>query len=148
MASVVTTRGVYAAGADALFAKAADWADLKRVMEGAAVYRGLPDGPVVEGEEIEVDITWFGFLPGGVHHIRVARVDPEARRIEFRESNSTASRWDHDLTVAEEGKGAAWTDAVTLEAGWKTFLIARFASWMYRRRHRRRGALDIESERR
>lgn len=145
MTVTVVTEGRYAVPATELFGQATDWTDLKRVMSGLAEYRGLPDGPVVQGDQITVDIVWLGFIPAKGHHISVHSVDAEARAVAFRESNATTPRWDHDLTVTARDGGASWRDAVTIDAGAATWLVARFARYMYRRRHRRRGAVDIVS---
>lgn len=144
MARIVKTCGSYSRSAEDLFADALHWRDLRQAMDGLAIYEGLPDAPVREGEDFEIVITWLGRLPGGSHRIRVARLDRDARSIVFAESNPSIPRWDHVLSITPlpEG-GALWTDEVAIEAGRKTFLVSRFAAYMYRRRHRRRGAEGV-----
>ncbi len=80
------------------------------------------------------------------HVIHVERLDQPARIIQSRESNPSIRRWDHTLSVQPDGARVRWTDSVILDAGWQTFLTARFCAYVYRRRHRHRQALEITTD--
>ena len=78
----------------------------------------------------------------------VEKLDRAARVLKSREHNRSVTRWDHSLSIQPEGQGCLWTDRVVIDAergGWAT---ARFARYVYARRHRHRRALSITKARR
>jgi len=146
MPHTITVEATYSSDADTVFAAALNPAEMKEAMRGIAVYEGLPDHDIAEGDTITVDVTMFGFLKTRGHHMYVERLDHAARLIQSREQNSGIRRWDHTLTVEPHGSGCLWRDRVVLDAGLLTFLTARFCSFVYTRRHRTRQAQSITAQ--
>ncbi|MCB1337892.1 MAG: hypothetical protein KDK10_10750 [Maritimibacter sp.] len=143
MAYEVTIEARYPRDADTVFAEALNFAELREAMRGLARYDGLPDGVAYEGQSCTVDVTLFGILRNPGHHMHVERLDRAARILQSREHNPSVRRWDHTLSVQPEGTGCLWTDRVVIDADRLAWGTARFARFVYTRRHRHRGALSI-----
>ncbi len=58
MATRVTVTAFYEGDADAIFAQAMQFAELREAMAGLAEYRGLPDQAAEEGQTLTVDVTF------------------------------------------------------------------------------------------
>lgn len=142
----VTITATYARDADTVFAEACVFGEMIEAMRGIARYAGLPEGAAQEGETYVVDVTLFGVIKNPGHTMYVERLDPEARYIQSREHNASVSRWDHNLSVQPNpGGGAIWTDTVIIDAPKMAWATARFAQFVYRRRHKKRRALTLHS---
>jgi hypothetical protein len=117
---------------------------MTEAMAGIATYAGLPASDTArEGETIIVDVTFWGVFKQRGHRMFIERLDPQARIIQSRESGNGIKRWDHTLSVQPCDGGTVWTDTVVIDAGWRTPFVARFAAFVYGRRHRHRRALSI-----
>ncbi len=145
MTYTVFVEATYPSDADATFREALDLAEMQEAMRGLAVYHGLPQRDILEGDTIIVDVTLFKLFTTKNHMMHVERLDPEARVIQSRERNSHIDRWDHLLSIQPTSAGCVWRDRVVLDAGIGTFLTARFCRFIYARRHRRRKAKSIRS---
>ncbi len=145
MTYTVFVEATYPSDADATFREALDLAEMQEAMRGLAVYHGLPQRNILEGDTIIVDVTLFKLFTTKNHMMHVERLDPEARIIQSRERNSRIDRWDHMLNIQPTTTGCVWRDRVTLDAGISTFLTARFCRFIYVRRHRMRKARNIRS---
>lgn len=143
MPTEITVSAHYNQDADAVFGQALNLAELKDAMSGIATYDGLPDGVVKEGDELTVDVTLWGFVKTKNHVMKVESLDIAARILQSREHNPKVARWDHTLSVQPDGDGCIWTDRVVIDAGWNTFGTARFAKYLYTKRHTHRKALSI-----
>jgi len=143
MPRTITVTAIYDGDPDVIFAQAIDLTEVQRAMQGLARYEGLPDGPICQGETYSVDITLFGVLKTRGHVMHVETLAPDHRLIQSREHNPQVRRWDHTLTVGPTPHGTLWTDRVMIDAGWQTALTARFAAYVYTRRHRFRQGRDI-----
>ncbi|MEO1015869.1 MAG: hypothetical protein AAFX08_11845 [Pseudomonadota bacterium] len=143
MAALVTVTADYKDDADDLFASALDFREMTDAMKGIAVYEGGPDGPVAEGMTFSVDVAMFGVMKTNGHAMHVETLDRPNRILQSREHSPAVKRWDHRLTIDQDGDVARWTDRIEIDAGWRTFGAARFARFIYAYRHRRRGALTI-----
>lgn len=144
-AVVVEIRAFYGEEPDAVFASALNFAEMEDAMRGLATYSGLPlSGTAHEGDSFSVDVTFWRLFTVRGHHIHVERLDVSSRIIQSRERAPGVARWDHLLSVQPSGAMACWTDRVEIDAGWKTWLVARFAAFTYARRHRFRRAIKIE----
>lgn len=143
MAWEIVVAARYPRDADTVFAEALRTDELVEAMRGLARYDGLPEGEIAEGMSFTVDVTLFGIVRNPGHTMHVERLDRAARVVQSREHNPSVSRWDHTLSVRPEGDGCLWTDRVVIVARTNAWAIARFARFVYARRHRRRGALSI-----
>jgi hypothetical protein len=136
----------YCADPDQVFASALRFSEMGEAMAGLAVYSGFPESDTAkQGDTIVVDVTFWGIFKQRGHTMFIERLDRANRIIQSRESGQGVTRWDHTLSVQPHGTLARWTDRVVIEAGWRTALMARFAAYIYARRHRHRNALAISS---
>lgn len=144
MPIVVEVKAYYRSDPDAIFRSALRFSEMADAMSGIATYKGLPDGDTArEGDMIVVDVTFWGVFRQKGHTMIIERLDPVARIVQSRESGNGIKRWDHTLSVQPEGAMTCWTDTVFIEAGWRTVFVARFAAFVYRRRHRHRKAVSL-----
>ncbi len=147
MAREITVTAHYPRDADTVFDEAIHFDEMVEAMKGIARYEGLPKGVVEEGATYVVDITLFGVMKNPGHTMFVEMLDREARVIQSREKNAQVTRWDHTLSIQPErtGKGCVWTDRVIVEAPRMEWFTARFAAYVYTRRHKHRGAAALET---
>lgn len=79
----------------------------------------------------------FGFLPFGVHTIRVLSCDIDTG-ISTREHNRHVPVWNHRIYLQYvDDKTTRYTDEVEIEAGFKTPLVALWAKAFYTHRQRK-----------
>jgi hypothetical protein len=134
----------YHANPDSVFTSALRFSEMAEAMSGIAVYSGFPASDTAEeGETIVVDVTFWRLFKQRGHTMFVERLDRENRILQSRESGNGIKRWDHTLSVQPHGAMARWTDTVVIDAGWRTSLMARFAAYVYLRRHRHRRAAAL-----
>lgn len=147
MQLTIEVTAFYTQDADSVFQSALHFSEMTDAMAGLATYEGLPDhGTAREGDTLVVDVTFWGWFKQAGHTMHIARLDPEARVIQSRESGNGIRRWDHRLSVHPDGALTRWTDTVVLDAGWRTPFVAIFAAYMYRRRHRYRKAESVSAQ--
>lgn len=146
MPVLVKVTALYAGDADEIFSRALEFSELVDAMSGFAKYEGLPDAPAVEGETYTVDVTMWGVIKNKGHVMHIEKLDRKNRVIQSREHDKMIARWDHNLSVHQVGDNVRWVDAIVIDAGWRTAFVARFAGYVYRRRHKHRKALDISTE--
>ncbi|MCI2399770.1 hypothetical protein [Aliiroseovarius subalbicans] len=139
----VTIEAFYAGDPDQIFSEACQFSELVDAMSSIATYDGLPQGAAAQGETYVVDVTLFGLVKNPGHTMFVERLDPVARILQSREHNASVSRWDHTLSVQPGDGGTIWTDTVIIEAPRMEWATARFARFVYKRRHKHRRALHI-----
>jgi hypothetical protein len=141
---IVEITAHYDANPDALFRSALRFSEMTDAMAGMATYSGLPaNDTACEGDAIIVDVTFWGVFKQKGHKMYIERLNPEQRVIQSRESGSGIKRWDHNLSVQPDGALTVWRDVIVIDAGWRTPLLARFAAFVYARRHRHRCAISI-----
>lgn len=143
MPRIITVSALYDGDPDEIFTQAIDLTEMQKAMQGLARYQGLPDTPISQGDTYTVDIILFGILKTKGHVMHVETLAPDRRLVQSREHNPQVRQWDHTLTVEPHPKGSIWTDRVAIDAGWQTPLTARFAAFVYTRRHRYRQGRDI-----
>ena len=80
------------------------------------------------------------------YQIYMEKVDHQACVFISREKGGAVKSWHHHMSVVQDGEKAVWTDDVTIDAGWLTWLVARIGLGMYRHRHESRKALKISSD--
>jgi hypothetical protein len=92
----------------------------------------------LQGATVRCQGYLFGIIPLGIHTVFLERIDPVAREIQSRESESLVRRWDHLIRVRPAGEGRTlYSDEIVIEAGWLTAFVWLFAQWFYRHRQRR-----------
>ena len=145
MARRIIVTAWYEGDADEIFQQAIQFSELQEAMAGFATYDGLPDEAAKQGDTYTVDVTFWGLLKNKGHVMHVETLDHQKRFIQSREHNPNIKRWDHHLSVHQEGDRARWGDDVVIDAGWQSAFAARFGLYVYRRRHRHRKALELTS---
>ncbi|MBL6428155.1 MAG: hypothetical protein HOY44_11555 [Maritimibacter sp.] len=145
MTRQITVTAHYSRDADTVFAEAIHFSEMVDAMKGIARYEGLPDDVVREGETYVVDITLFGIMKNPGHTMFVELLDRDSRVIQSREHNAQVKRWDHTLSIQPSGTGCIWTDKIVIEADRMEWFTARFAAYVYTRRHRHREAASLDT---
>lgn len=145
MTREVIVTAQYPRNADEVFAEAMHLEELVEAMRGIATYDGLPRGEVYQGQRITVDVTLFKLVKNKNHEMYVETLDREARVLQSREHNPSVARWDHTLSIQPSGKGCVWTDRVIIEADRGEWFTAKFAAFVYTKRHKHRGAAQLET---
>jgi hypothetical protein len=121
------------------------WETVQQVDTLRYITRGLlgfrPLGPVPErisdGDVIRVRLMFFHVIPAWRHEIRIVRVDQAQRRIETAEHGGGVRTWNHVIAVEPAPAGSRYTDAIEIDAGALTPLVAGYAKLFYRYRQRR-----------
>lgn len=128
---------------DALFDRATHFDDLIAATRKIARYDGLPQGKMVQGRTYDTDISILGLSLCKGYRIHIRRICDRDRVMESSETHETVPVWAHRITIDPTATGSRWTDEVFINAGRKTSLVARYAMFMYRLRHReRRGLIE------
>jgi hypothetical protein len=141
---IVDVIATYHRNADDMFRSALRFSEMAQAMSGIATYAGLPaDDTAREGDTIIVDATFWGVFKQQGHSIFIERIDPDDRVIQSREFGNGIRKWDHTLSIRSEGNLTVWHDRIIIDAGWRTLFVARFAMFLYTRRHRYRRAQTI-----
>ena len=99
---------------------------------------GFPD-TWVPGD-FKATMYLFGVLPIGVQVIGIRFPDSQHHGVRTLrdEGHGTAARvWDHLIHVEAENGGTRYTDAVTIDAGWRSPFVAAFARMFYGHRQKR-----------
>lgn len=137
----VFIKGYYLAPADLLFDQATRLPDTENETEGGSDrIRRFKQGHVY-GADL--------FSPGLYRlqrvRVRIDRICHAARIVETTECNSLARCWRHKQHVKQTQNGAVWTDRLLIDAGVMTPLIARYAAFVHKKRHKAQGATAIET---
>lgn len=83
-------------------------------------------------------LRMFGFIPLGIHTIRLVTIDKEAGLVESQESGQLAKVWNHTIKVEQdEVQRTVYTDELEIRAGILTGIVWILAQIFYRHRQRR-----------
>lgn len=145
MATRVRIEAVYPNDADAVYNAALSYDEMADAMKSIAVYEGLPDGDLQEGQTFDVIVTFWGWMKNPPHTIHVETRNDDERYFQSREHGGWIKRWDHHLQILPHEQGCRWVDNIIIDGGWRTFVAANFAKYVYSTRHKNRQALSISS---
>lgn len=126
---------------DTLFDRATHFDDLISATRKIARYDGLPQGKMVQGRTYDTDIGILGLTLCKGYRIHIRKICNTDRVMESSETHETVPVWAHRIMIDQTASGSRWTDEVFIDAGRKTALVARYAMFMYRLRHRERCGL-------
>ncbi len=86
-----------------------------------------------------VKLHLFGWLPLGEQVIGIELPPSSAQRFELLDLGHSPliPKWHHRITLETDDAGTRYTDALDLDAGWRTPLVWAFAWLFYRHRQRR-----------
>jgi hypothetical protein len=91
-----------------------------------------------EGDVVRTRLLFFDIVPGGVHELRIVRVDERNREIYSNERDALVPLWNHRIKVEEISPSLCrYTDEIELRAGLLTPLIWLYAHLFYCYRQRR-----------
>ncbi|WP_194778335.1 hypothetical protein [Pararhodonellum marinum] len=81
----------------------------------------------------------FGFIPfGGIHYLRIEKIDDQNHTIETKEWDSGAKVWNHHVIMKDLGEGKIhYEDSITIYGGMMTGFITSFAKRFYQHRQKR-----------
>lgn len=88
-----------------------------------------------EGAISSYHFRLFGFIPFGIHTIRIEKIDQNG--IQSREHDKHVPVWNHLIILEDVGNQTKYTDEVEIRAGWKTFFIWLWAKAFYAHRQRK-----------
>jgi hypothetical protein len=144
MSMTVKVCATYDGDADQIFESALFFSEMADAMTGFATYTGFPaSGTAQQGDTLTFKMVLWGIVKMPPHKVYIETISRAGRFIQSREHSKGIRRWDHHLSVQPVGGQVIWTDNVVIDAGWKTRLVAYFASYMYARRHKFRNAIRI-----
>lgn len=84
-----------------------------------------------QGEEVVGRLWLLGLVPFSRHHLRLVRLDADARVLSSDEHGGPIRSWQHDIEVEPlDGGRCRYTDRVAIDAGWATLPVAAFA-WAF-----------------
>ncbi|MGB7316829.1 MAG: SRPBCC family protein [Planktotalea sp.] len=132
---------VYEHSPQAVWSVATDFDCLQEAVRGLLVFEGMPKGSLHQGQVIDVNVSMFGVLPAQPYHMELAEFDAAEMRFVSKERGMGVEHWHHRLSVVPHAQGAELIDEIEIEAGWRTPMIAAWARYMYKRRHKPRLAM-------
>lgn len=90
-----------------------------------------------EGKVFSFKFRLFGFIPFGIHTIRILRFNEETG-IYTEEGNKHVPVWNHEIILETiDEKQLRYTDKVEIQAGWKTSIVYAWAYMFYSHRQRK-----------
>lgn len=143
MPAKLRIEAVYPENADTVYNAALSYNEMAEAMKSIAVYEGLPDGDLQEGQNFDVVVTFWGWMKNPPHSIYVETRNDSERYFQSREHGGWIKRWDHHLQILPDPKGCRWVDEIIIDGGWRTFFAAHFAKYVYSTRHKNRKALNM-----
>ncbi len=99
---------------------------------------GAIDRPWRRDDVVEGWTFLFGIVPFSKHHLRIADLDDDARRLTSAEHGGVIRTWNHVIEVEPVAPDRCrYTDRIDIDAGPLTLLVATYAHLFYRHRQRR-----------
>jgi len=108
--------------------------------------QGRPFPDHWDAGEYRARMFFLGVIPLGWQAIVIERPPAEGpvRRLRDNGYSPLIDRWDHWIEIGPNPDGTThYTDRVTVDAGWRTPVVAAFARLFYRHRQRRWRALAV-----
>ncbi|OJI94218.1 polyketide cyclase/dehydrase/lipid transport protein [Planktotalea frisia] len=117
---------------------ATDLECLQEAVRGLLSFEGMPKGVIHQGQVVDVKVSMFGILPAQPYRMELIEFDDAEMRFKSNEVGMGVEHWQHSLRIVPHAQGAELHDEIEIEAGWRTPLIAVWARFMYKRRHKPR----------
>ena len=127
---------IYDHSPEAVWTVAIDLDCLKEAVRGVLVFEGMPSGAITQGQVLDVTVSMFGLLPAQPYRMEVVAFDASALCFQSNEQGMGVQHWLHSLRIVPHVRGAELIDEIEIEVGWCTPLIAAWARFMYKRRHK------------
>lgn len=135
---IVQKTTVFPASRETIFEKLQKLETLQYIARPFATFEpvGAASSVWEAGSESSYRFRLFGFIPYGIHTIRIVRFDPD--RISSREGNEHVPVWNHDIRlVSLDDDHTKYTDRVEIRAGWKTVFVWLWANLFYAHRQKK-----------
>lgn len=114
--------------ADVIWEKLRRIDTLRYIAAPYATFTPAGNAPLVwaEGNTAKFYLKLFGFIPLGLHTIRVKQFDENALVIFTNESNKSVPVWNHGIALQKtDDEGMThYSDEIEISAGWKTAIAA------------------------
>lgn len=115
---------------------------LQFVVKGMIQFKAI-DGTLPKQWEIGhtygVKMRIFGIIPfGGIHHLRIEKIDDDNYEIVTNEWDERAKIWNHTVKINDIGNGIIeYMDSIIIYGGMLTDFITSFAMIFYKHRQKR-----------
>ena len=137
----VHVSSVFSASAGEIWSKLSKLETLQYVAAPYAYFRPVDmEKELVwrEGETAQFRLKVFGFIPMGIHTIRIVEFNKDNYCVCSIESNKQVPVWRHIITLKPStGQTTYYEDIVEIAAGWKTGFVSIWSKMFYRHRQRR-----------
>ncbi len=136
----VVKTSVFAAPIKTIFGKLKELKTLQYVAAPYAAFSPIDGNENLvweEGKTFSFRFRLFGFMPFGIHTIKVVEFSEEAYGIFTNESNTHVPVWNHRILLKQIENAVRYTDEVEIYAGWKTPLVYLWAKSFYAHRQRK-----------
>jgi len=113
---------------------------LEFVARGVISYKNVANFPEYwqVGTRINVLPVLFRVLPQGDYWVEFVEIDQANMVIKTQEESPSIKLWNHTMVVRPVSDFVCeYTDIIEIDAGRKTALVAGFARFFYRHRHKR-----------
>lgn len=137
----IVKTSVFPAGRSDIFHKLQELRTLQFIASPYATFTPVDDGSEnmiwEEGRTFSFKFKLFGFIPFGVHTIKVIDFS-EQNGIYTHEGNPSVPLWNHRITLKTITEASTlYTDEVEINAGWKTNFVYLWAKAFYAHRQRK-----------
>lgn len=137
----VVKTSVFPASKEVVFALLKELQTLRHVASPYATFSPLRGDDTMtwdKNDDYAFRLKLFGFLPLGIHTIRVVEFDEASCKILTEEKNPHVPIWNHRIALtALNAKKTHYTDEVEIYAGWKTPFVYLWAKCFYAHRQRK-----------
>jgi hypothetical protein len=130
----------FPASAETIWEKLQRVETLQYIAAPFASFKSADGGSMVwkEGVTARFRLKIFGFLPMGVHTIKVVQFDKTTLSVYTNESNNSVPVWNHRITLMRESAGLThYSDEVEIYAEWKTPFVYLWSKAFYRHRQKK-----------
>ena len=138
MSMEVIIKGRYLESADQLFERAC-LADEAPGPDGSSISR------LEKGGIYYTEMAAQGFFNFRKHQAEIRMICYAARIVESKETDGAIRLWRHRLHIKPMNAGAVWVDRIIIDAGIMTPILARYAKYIYKKRHKRRNVIAVET---
>jgi hypothetical protein len=137
---IITISSVFPTSAETIWEKLQRLDTLQYIASPLATFHSLDKEVLTwsEGEAARFELKLFGFIPFGIHIIKVKQFDRNTYRVYTNEGNKYVPVWNHKiwLDIIDECT-TKYTDEVEIFAGWKTIFVYWWSYIFYKHRQKK-----------
>ena len=132
---------VFPASADEVWSKLSKLETLQYIAAPYAYFRSVDtENELVwrKGETAQFRLKIFGFIPMGIHIIKIVEFNKDNYCVRSIESNKQVPIWRHTIILKPSSDQTTYyEDVVEIGSGWKTDFVSIWSKMFYRHRQRR-----------